>query len=92
LITSKQFEQVNADFEMAQATYQSLMDQMGYDALDRPTTVTDATGHTLHSEYDVQGNVTRLWNGGTRESKFDNRVVRTPGHRRGWRSSPCGPR
>lgn len=32
LITPKQFEQVNADYEVAQATYQSLMDQMGYEA------------------------------------------------------------
>ncbi len=32
LITTKQFEKVNADFEVAQATYQSLMDQMGYQA------------------------------------------------------------
>jgi membrane fusion protein, heavy metal efflux system len=32
LITPKQFQQVNADFEVAQATYQSLMDQMGYEA------------------------------------------------------------
>ena len=32
LITTKQFEKVSADFEVAQATYQSLMDQMGYEA------------------------------------------------------------
>lgn len=32
LITPKHFQQVNADFEVAQATYQSLMDQMGFDA------------------------------------------------------------
>ena len=32
LITPKQFEQVKADYEVAQATYQSLMDHMGYDA------------------------------------------------------------
>ena len=32
LITPKQFEQVNADYEVAQATYQSLMDQMGYES------------------------------------------------------------
>jgi membrane fusion protein, heavy metal efflux system len=32
LITPKQFQQVNADFEVAQATYQSLMDQMEYEA------------------------------------------------------------
>ena len=32
LITPKQFQQVNADYEVAQATYQSLMDQMGYEA------------------------------------------------------------
>ena len=32
LITPKQFQQVNADYEVAQATYQSLMDQMGFDA------------------------------------------------------------
>jgi multidrug efflux pump subunit AcrA (membrane-fusion protein) len=32
LITPKQFEQVKASYEVAQATYQSLMDQMGYDA------------------------------------------------------------
>lgn len=32
LITPKQFQKVNADFEVAQATYQSLMDQMGYEA------------------------------------------------------------
>ena len=32
LITPKQFQQVNADYEVAQATYQSLMDQMGYDS------------------------------------------------------------
>jgi cobalt-zinc-cadmium efflux system membrane fusion protein len=31
LITPKQFEQVNASYEVAQATYQSLMDQMGYE-------------------------------------------------------------
>jgi membrane fusion protein, heavy metal efflux system len=33
LITPKQFQQVNADYEVAQATYQSLMDQMGYEAM-----------------------------------------------------------
>jgi membrane fusion protein, heavy metal efflux system len=32
LITTKQFEKVSAEFEVAQATYQSLMDQMGYEA------------------------------------------------------------
>ena len=32
LITPKRFQQVNADYESAQATYQSLMDQMGFDA------------------------------------------------------------
>jgi cobalt-zinc-cadmium efflux system membrane fusion protein len=32
LITPKQFEQVKADYEVAQATYQSLMDEMGYEA------------------------------------------------------------
>ncbi|MDR3638593.1 MAG: efflux RND transporter periplasmic adaptor subunit [Isosphaeraceae bacterium] len=32
LITPKQFEQVNADYDVARATYQSLMDQMGYGA------------------------------------------------------------
>ena len=32
LITPKQFEKVNADYEVAQATYQSLMDQMGFEA------------------------------------------------------------
>src|SRR5512143_1258382 len=32
LITPKQFQQVNANYEVAQATYQSLMDQMGYEA------------------------------------------------------------
>ncbi len=32
LITPKQFQQVNADFEVAQATYQGLMDQMGFEA------------------------------------------------------------
>src|SRR5262249_18991043 len=31
LITPKQFEQVKASYEVAQATYQSLMDQMGYE-------------------------------------------------------------
>lgn len=31
LITAKQFEKVKADYEVAQATYQSLMDQMGYE-------------------------------------------------------------
>src|SRR4029077_16437793 len=31
LITPKQYEQVNASYEVAQATYQSLMDQMGYE-------------------------------------------------------------
>ena len=31
LITPKQFQQVNADFEVAQATYESLMDQMGFE-------------------------------------------------------------
>jgi|GEM_PF-368176 len=30
LITPKQFDQVKADYEVAQAAYQSLMDQMGY--------------------------------------------------------------
>lgn len=33
LITPKQFEQINAGYEVAQATYQSLMDQMGYETL-----------------------------------------------------------
>jgi multidrug efflux pump subunit AcrA (membrane-fusion protein) len=32
LITPKQFEKINADYEVAQATYQSLMDEMGYEA------------------------------------------------------------
>ena len=31
LITPKQFEKVNADYEVAQAEYQSLMDQMGFE-------------------------------------------------------------
>jgi cobalt-zinc-cadmium efflux system membrane fusion protein len=31
LITPKDFEQVNASFEVAQATYQSLIDEMGYE-------------------------------------------------------------
>ncbi len=31
LITPKQFQKVNADFEVAQANYQSLMDQMGFE-------------------------------------------------------------
>ena len=31
LITLKHYEQVNASYEVAQATYQSLMDQMGYE-------------------------------------------------------------
>ncbi len=31
LITEKQFQQVTADFEVAEAAYQSLMDQIGYD-------------------------------------------------------------
>ncbi|MFO0892233.1 MAG: efflux RND transporter periplasmic adaptor subunit [Isosphaeraceae bacterium] len=31
LITPKQFQQVTADYEVAQATYQSLMDQMGFE-------------------------------------------------------------
>src|SRR6185437_7106503 len=30
LITTKQFQQVTADFEVAEAAYQSLMDQIGY--------------------------------------------------------------
>lgn len=31
LITTKQFQQVNADYEVAAATYHSLMDQIGYE-------------------------------------------------------------
>ncbi|WP_422929774.1 efflux RND transporter periplasmic adaptor subunit [Singulisphaera sp. PoT] len=33
LITPKQFDQVKADYEVAQAGYQSLMDQMGYETM-----------------------------------------------------------
>src|SRR5262249_55320505 len=32
LITTKQFEQVTAEYEMAQSAYQSLMDQTGYES------------------------------------------------------------
>lgn len=59
--------------------------KLTYDAMGRldVMSVGDALlseRRTLDLDYDMYGNVTRLWDGGTRQSTFQQRIVRTPGH------------